>query len=73
MHYFWSDLAYVDIIQNGNIVIGNLSFENLKKVKGVTITNISDIREEIKCRINMGNALLLFYSSCTSADSFLII
>ena len=47
-----------NVIQNQNIVIGNLSFENLEKFRylGVTVTNTNDIREEIKRRINMGNA-----------------
>ena len=47
-----------NIVQNQNIVIENLSFEKVEKVKylGVTITNTNDIREEIKLRINMGNA-----------------
>ena len=45
------------IVQNQDIV-GNLSFENVKKFKylGVTVTNTNDIHEETKCRINMGNA-----------------
>ena len=48
--------------QNPNRVIGNLWFENVKKFKylGVTVTNTTDIREEIKRRINVGNAR--FYS-----------
>ena len=43
--------------QNQNVVIENLSFENVKKFKclGVTVTNTNDIREEIKRRINMGD------------------
>ena len=47
-----------NVAQNQNIVIGNLSFENEEKFKylGVTVTNTKDIREEIKRRINMGNA-----------------
>ncbi|KAJ4435398.1 hypothetical protein ANN_18013 [Periplaneta americana] len=47
-----------NIIRNGNIKIGNLSFEEVEKFKylGATVTNINDIREEIKRRINMGNA-----------------
>ena len=46
------------VVQNQNIVIGNLSFENVEKFKylRVTITNTNDIREEIKLRINTGNA-----------------
>ena len=47
-----------NVIQNQNIAIGNLSFENVEKFRylGVTVTNTNDIREEIKRRINMGNA-----------------
>ncbi|KAJ4445700.1 hypothetical protein ANN_12385 [Periplaneta americana] len=47
-----------NIVRNGNIKIGNLSFEEVEKFKylGATITNINDTREEIKHRINMGNA-----------------
>ena len=47
-----------NIIQNQNIVIGNLSFENVEKFRylAVTVTNTNDIREDIKRRINMGNA-----------------
>ncbi|KAJ4448818.1 hypothetical protein ANN_00209 [Periplaneta americana] len=47
-----------NIVRNGNIKIGNLSFEEVGKFKylGATLTNINDTREEIKHRINMGNA-----------------
>ncbi|KAJ4449842.1 hypothetical protein ANN_01248 [Periplaneta americana] len=47
-----------NIVRNGNIRIGNLSFEEVEKFKylGATVTNINDTREEIKHRINMGNA-----------------
>ena len=47
-----------NIIQNQNIVIENLSFEKVEKFKhlGTTVTNTNDIHEEIKRRINMGNA-----------------
>ena len=38
-----------NVTQNQNIVIGNLPFENVE-------TNTNDIREDIKRRINMGNA-----------------
>ncbi|KAJ4442707.1 hypothetical protein ANN_04296 [Periplaneta americana] len=46
------------ILRNRNIKIGNLSFEEVEKFKylGATLTNINDTREEIKHRINMGNA-----------------
>ncbi|KAJ4429859.1 hypothetical protein ANN_22063 [Periplaneta americana] len=45
-------------VRNGNIKIGNISFEEVEKFKylGSTVTNINDTREEIKHRINMGNA-----------------
>ena len=47
-----------NVIQNQNIVIGNVSFENVENFRylGVTVTNTNDIREEIKRRINMGNS-----------------
>ncbi|KAJ4439205.1 hypothetical protein ANN_07324 [Periplaneta americana] len=47
-----------NIVRNGNIKIGDLSFEEVEKFKylGATVTNINDTREEIKRRINMGNA-----------------
>ncbi|KAJ4436878.1 hypothetical protein ANN_17010 [Periplaneta americana] len=47
-----------NIVRNGNIQIGNLCFEQMEKFKYLraTVTNINDTREEIKRRINMGNA-----------------
>ncbi|KAJ4441278.1 hypothetical protein ANN_11132 [Periplaneta americana] len=47
-----------NIVRNGNIKIGDLCFEEVEKFKylGATVTNINDTREEIKRRINMGNA-----------------
>ncbi|KAJ4442624.1 hypothetical protein ANN_04213 [Periplaneta americana] len=47
-----------NIVRNGNIKIGDLSFEGVEKFIyfGATVTNINDTREEIKRRINMGNA-----------------
>ena len=61
-----------NVIQNQNIVIGNLSFENVEKFRylGVTVTNTNDIREEIKRRINMGNAC--HYSLETILSSHLL-
>ncbi|KAJ4431742.1 hypothetical protein ANN_20345 [Periplaneta americana] len=44
-----------NIVRNGNIKIGNLSFEKFKYL-GATVTNINDTLEEMKHRINMGNA-----------------
>ncbi|KAJ4451459.1 hypothetical protein ANN_02921 [Periplaneta americana] len=47
-----------NIVRNGNIKIGNLSFEEVEKFKylGATATNTNNTREEIKHTINMGNA-----------------
>ncbi|KAJ4446595.1 hypothetical protein ANN_13292 [Periplaneta americana] len=47
-----------NIVRNGNIKFGNLSFEEVEKFKYLraTVTNINETREEIKHRINMGNA-----------------
>ena len=47
-----------NITQNPNVVTENLSFENVEKFKylGVTLINVNNIYEEIKRRINMGNA-----------------
>ncbi|KAJ4443512.1 hypothetical protein ANN_05184 [Periplaneta americana] len=47
-----------NIVRNGTIKIGDLSFEEVEKFKylGATVTNINGTREEIKRRINMGNA-----------------
>ncbi|KAJ4446921.1 hypothetical protein ANN_13622 [Periplaneta americana] len=46
-----------NIVRNGNIKIGDLSFEEVEKLKylGATVTNINNTQEEIKPRINMGN------------------
>ncbi|KAJ4434033.1 hypothetical protein ANN_16352 [Periplaneta americana] len=47
-----------NIARNRNIKIGDLSFEEVEKFKylGATVTSINDTREEMKRRINMGNA-----------------
>ncbi|KAJ4450527.1 hypothetical protein ANN_01954 [Periplaneta americana] len=47
-----------NIVRNGNIKIGNSSFEEMEKFKylGAKVTNINDTREEIKHKINMRNA-----------------
>jgi hypothetical protein len=44
--------------QNQNIRIANESFENAEKFKhlGMTLTNQNDIHDEIKSRLNSGNA-----------------
>ena len=46
-----------NLAQHKNIVIENLSLENVEKLRylGVTVTNTNDISEEIKRRIHMGN------------------
>ncbi|KAJ4443020.1 hypothetical protein ANN_04670 [Periplaneta americana] len=44
-----------NIVRNGDIKIGNLSFEELEKFKYLG-ANMNDIREEIKHRKNMGNS-----------------
>ncbi|KAJ4452256.1 hypothetical protein ANN_03774 [Periplaneta americana] len=53
-----------NIVRNGNIKIGNLSFEEVKKFKYLeaTETNINNTRKEIKRKINMENAC---YNSVT--------
>ena len=47
-----------NVVHNQNTVNGNLSFENVETFKylGVTVINTNDTREEIKRRMNMGNA-----------------
>ena len=64
---------YQNIVQNLYTVIENLSFDNVEKFKylGVTVTNTNDIREKIKCRINMGN-VYYYYSFEKSLSSSLL-
>ncbi|KAJ4451220.1 hypothetical protein ANN_02680 [Periplaneta americana] len=47
-----------NIVRNGTIKVGDLYFDEVEKFKyvGATVTNINDTWEQIKRRINMGNA-----------------
>jgi hypothetical protein len=58
--------------ENQNIRIANELFENVAKFKylGMTLTNLNDIHDEIKSRLNMGNAC--YYSAQNLLSSCLI-
>ena len=56
-----------NVIQNQNIVIGNLPFENVEKFRYLGVTDTNDIREEIKRRINMGNACYYSFEKIVSS------
>jgi hypothetical protein len=58
--------------QNQNIWIGNELFENVTifKYLGMTVTNQNDIHDEIKSRLNSGNAC--YHSVQTHLSSHLV-
>jgi hypothetical protein len=64
--------CYQNSGQNQNIRISNESFENVVKFKylGMTLTNKNDIHDEIKSRLNSGNAC--YYSVQNLSSSCLI-
>jgi hypothetical protein len=57
---------------NQNVRLANESFENVAKFKyvGTTLTNRNDIHDEIKSRLNSGNAC---YCSIQNLLSFCLI
>ncbi|KAJ4428164.1 hypothetical protein ANN_24179, partial [Periplaneta americana] len=59
-----------NIVRNGPIKIGDLSFEEVEKFKylGATVTNINDTQEEIKHRINIGNACYYWVEKLLSSS-----
>ena len=50
-------------VKNHNIYIGNKSFERVEHLKyfGTSLTNQNSIHEEIKCRLQSGNACVIQY------------
>ena len=47
--------------QNGNIQLGNRSFETVEQFKylGTTLTKKNSIHEEVKCRLNEGMLVII--------------
>jgi hypothetical protein len=65
-------LSHQNSGQNQNIRVANESFEKVAKFKylGMTLTNQNDIHDEIKSRLNSGNAC--YYSIQNILSSRLI-
>ncbi|KAJ4431321.1 hypothetical protein ANN_19918 [Periplaneta americana] len=62
---------YGNIVRNGNIKIGNLSFEEVDKFRylGATVTNINDTREEVKHRVCLGDRVIVDVTNKLSGRS----
>jgi hypothetical protein len=63
---------HLNLGQKQNIRIANESFENVEKFKylGMTLANMNDINDEIRSRLNLGNAC--YYSVQNLLSSHLI-
>ena len=62
--------CHQNIIQNQTAVNGNLSFENVEKFRYLGVTETNDMHEEIKHRINMGNACYSSLEKILSSTCF---
>jgi sorting nexin-29 len=60
---------HLNLGPNQNMRITNESFENVTKFKylGMTLTNQNDIHDEIKSRLNLGNAWYYSVQNCLSS------